>query len=298
MNLSRIIPALMAAVLLPAPVLAVGSVTDGGVTFAWTSFNSGGPAGTANADFTIGGGSDHIWESWWYFEITGGVETPFSNAPDSESYLGNYGIVSWNDIDGSGALAADLEVAVFDPGGGGGQLFQELTIRNVTSTSVTFDIFHYSDFDAGGSAGGESATLTSSGPDIEMAISDGATLDNVPWVGYGADNFQVTTYAALLNQLNNGTSEDLDDSGLAFTNGDFTGAFEWISETLAPGEERTFLTQFGYNAPLLSPTAMPTPEPGTGILMGLGLIGLAYQARRARLMRDRTRVQSPGPPAR
>jgi len=41
------------------------------------------------------------------------------------------------------------------------------------------------------------------------------------------------------------------------------------------------LTQFGTNAPLLPAGAMPAPEPGTAILMGLGLLGLGLQARRA-----------------
>jgi hypothetical protein len=277
--------ALMAALLVPSQTWAIGTINDGGVVFSFTSFASG-TNNTANADFTIGGGADQIWESWWFFEMAGGVETPFSNTPVSESYVGNYAIISWTDIDGTGRLDADLELAVFDPGGGGGQLFQELTIRNVTGTSVTFDVFHYTDFDAGGTWQGESASLVSAGPDIEMAISDGATLDNVPWIGYGADHFQVTTYNALLAQLTNGTSQEMNDTGLAFGPGDFTGGFQWQSETLLPGEERSFLTQWGYNAPLLPPTVMPTPEPGTGFLMGLGLVGLAFQARRARLMRD------------
>ncbi|MBW2383656.1 MAG: PEP-CTERM sorting domain-containing protein [Deltaproteobacteria bacterium] len=92
-------------------------------------------------------------------------------------------------------------------------------------------------------------------------------------------SLRVRVWNALINRPNNGVSEDLNDSGLPSNNADFTFAFERTEKTLAPGESMSSLTQFGYSTQLLPPTVVPTSEPGTGILMGLGLIGLAYSGK-------------------
>lgn len=281
---------LIACVLLlaPLPSWAIGSITDGDVTFAYpTSFNSS-AGNTVNANFNVETAGDHLYETWWFYRVSGATGESALRAPDLETYSGNYALLEWTDVDGTGRFDATLELAVFDPGTGG-QLFQELTVQNVTATPLTLDIFHYADFDAGGTWQNESATLVSAGPDIEMAISDGSTLDQVPWIGYGADAFEVTTWNALLGDLTDGATTNLANGGLPYGPGDFTGAFQWVAEVLAPGETRSFLTQFGTNAPLAPPSIMPTPEAETGLLMFIGLAGLAYQARRARIQRDARR---------
>ena len=56
--------------------------------------------------------------------------------------------------------------------------------------------------------------------------------------------------------------------------------FQW-SVTIAAGGYRDFMTQFGSNAPLLDPSVTVVPEPGTAILMGLGLLALAIPPRGA-----------------
>jgi hypothetical protein len=280
------------AAALPMPADAIGSITSGDVTFAYTSFAQGNND-TTNADFTGAGPNDQVYESWWFFRVSGdGRETAFS-APDAEDYsLGDYATLDWTDVAGRGLFDATLNVAVIDPGVGG-NLFQEM---NVTALAdLTIDVFHYSDFDVAGSAGSDSASLISAGPDVEIGISDGGGTI-VPFVGYGANGFKVTDWSngggsrSLLRDLTDNNTDDLDDSGLPFAAGDFTGGFQWTLNLVA-GETATLLTQFGTDAPLLPPSAMPAPEPGSAILMGLGLLGLGIQGRRTRRVRPR-------PPAR
>lgn len=277
---------------LPVSADAIGSITAGDVTFAYTSFAQGGND-TTNADFTGAGPNDQVYESWWFFRVSGdGRETAFS-APDAEDYsLGSYATLDWTDVAGRGLFDASLDVAVIDPGVGG-NLFQRM---NVTArVDLTIDVFHYSDFDVAGSAGSDSASLISAGPDVEIGISDGGGTV-VPFVGYGANAFKVTDWSngggtrSLLRDLTDNNTDDLDGSGLPFGPGDFTGAFQW-SLNLVAGETATLLTQFGTDAPLLPASAMPAPEPGTALLMGLGLLGLGIQGRRAR------RVTPTPPPA-
>ena len=278
MKVSNLVGMVATLVLLaPAPAFSIGSITSGDVTFAYTDFGQG-TGNTTNTDFIGAATGDQMYESWWFFRVSGdGAETAFA-APDLEDYsLGDYASLDWTDVAGRGLFDANLNVAVFDGGAVGGNLFQEM---NITATvPLTLELFHYTDFDLLSSPGNDSASLDFVGADIQMTITEGVT--STSFIGYGADNYAVTSWRQLLNRLTNGNVTNLTDTGLPFGPGDFTGAYQW-SLTLAAGETATVLTQFGTDAPLLPPTAMPTPEPGTGVLMGLGLVWLAAVRRTPR----------------
>lgn len=287
MKITSRILTLMAAMLLPTgSALALGSITQGDVTFAYTSFAQGNN-NTTNADFTGAGTGDQLYESWWFFRVNGDTrETAFA-APNTEDYttFPAYARLGWTNVSGRSLFDATLNVSVMDPGVGG-NLFQEMTIT--ATSNVTMTLFHYADFDVSGSAGGDSASLVSSSPDVNISIGDGVT--NVPFIGYGATAFKVRDYNAnggnpsVLRDLTDNGVDNLDNSGLPFAAGDYAGAVSWTL-TLLAGQSATFLTQFGTNAPLLPQSAMPTPEPGTAVLMAIGLIGLAIQGNRARRSR-------------
>lgn len=277
-------------VLSASSALAIGSITAGDVTFAYTSFAQG-SNNTTNADFTGASASDQLYESWWFFRVAGDTRETAFTAPDTEDYAtySHFATLGWTDVSGRNLFDATLNVAVIDPGVGG-NLFQEMTITAISDVTIT--LFHYSDFDVSGSAGGDSASLVSSSPDVEIAIGDGAV--SVPFIGYGADAYKVTDWngtggpnRSILRDLTDTNVDDLDDSGLGFGPGDYTGAVSW-NVTLLAGQSATFLTQFGANAPLLPQSAMPVPEPGTAVMMAIGLIGLAFQGQHARRLR-RTR---------
>ena len=93
-------------------------------------------------------------------------------------------------------------------------------------------------------------------------------------IGYGADAYQVTPWRALLQDLTDGNVDDLDNSGLPFGPADLTGALQW-STTIGVSQSKTFLTQFGSNAPFLPISASAIPEPRTALLVGLGIMLLA-----------------------
>ena len=267
----------IAALVTPGVALALGSITDGDVTFSYTSFNQG-FRNTTDTDYTGAGAGDQMWESWWFFRVTGDTREYAFAAPDTDDYsLGNYATLDWADVNARGLFSAQLNVAIVDPGVGG-NLYQEMNITAVGS--LILEVFHYTDYDVGGTPGDDTAVLDSAAGDIQITVTDGGTGDFVPFIGYGADHYEVTPWRALLTDLtNNGNTGDLGDTGLPFATGDFTGGFQW-SVSLNAGETATLMSQFGANAPLLPPIAMPTPEPGTGLLLGLGLAGLALRDRR------------------
>lgn len=262
----------------PLPAMAIGAIVDNDVRFEYTTDFLTSSRDTVNVDFTGAGTGDMAFESWWFYRVQGDSrENAFGN-PDGESYSGAFGRLDWSDPGGSGLFNAALALEVIDSGVDIGNVFQKLTIVNAGLTDLTIDIFHYSDFDLGGTANDDSAVLVANPDGIQIDVSDGT--ETAPMIGYGAAAYEVNRYSRLLRDLTDGNVDDMDNSGLPFSNRDFTGGFQW-SVTIGVGQQQEFMTQFASNGPLLDQTATAIPEPGAAWLTGLGLIWLARRPRGA-----------------
>ncbi|MBK7950510.1 MAG: hypothetical protein IPK00_17575 [Deltaproteobacteria bacterium] len=267
------------AALSPFPASAIGSVTAGGVTFGYTNNFNTTTSNTVDVAFTGAGPADMAFESWWFYRVSGGSrESAFAN-PDIELYDGSLGQLGWDDPTGSSLFSASLSFEVFDSGAGG-NLFQNMRIYNTSGADLTIDVFHYSDLDVNGTGGSDRASLGSNAAGIQINQSEGA--QTAPIVGYGANAYRVSPYAQVLGDLTDNGVDNFANTGLPVnTPQDVTVGFQW-SVTIAAGSYRDFMTQFGSNAPLLNPTVTVIPEPGTAVLMGLGLLVLAVSPRAAR----------------
>lgn len=267
----------------PLPAAAIGNITAGGVTFGYTNNFTTGASNTVDVAFTGAGTGDMAYESWWFYRVSGGSrETAFAN-PDLELYNmngGSVGRLEWNDPAASGRFSAALSFEVMDTGTNSGNLFQNLRIVNTGATDLTIDIFHYSDFDLAGTAANDRATIGSNPDGFQINLTDNTTGQTAPVVGYGANAYQVTQYAQLLANLTDTGVDNLTGGSPPSGNRDMTLGFQW-SVTIAAGGYHDFMTQFGSNAPLLDPSVTVIPEPGTAILMGLGLLLLAVPPRDA-----------------
>ncbi len=269
----------------PLPALAIGTVSDGGVTFGYSQNFNTSNGNTVNTDFTGAAAGDQLYESWWFYRLQAdGREFAFA-APDVEDYTlfgGTVGELQWFDPSGTGLFDARLLFEVMETGPNQGVVFQNLQIINTGLSDLTIDVFHYTDLDLGGSFGDDEATLVTNPSAIEMSISDATT--SAPFIGYDADAYQVTTWRTLLRDLTDNNVDDLDDTGLPFAVGsgdDFTGAFQW-TRTIGVGSRNDFLVQFGSDSALQDPTTSMVPEPGPAILAGLGLAGLSITGRKPR----------------
>ncbi len=276
---------ILAMTVCPSAAWAIGTVIDGGVTFGFPTDFATSNNNTVNANLTGAASGDQLFETWWFFRVSGDTrETAFGN-PDAERYDlngGSAGRLDWNDPGGAGLFSSHLGFEVIETAPGQGAVFQNMYVTNTSGADLDIDLFHYIDLDLSGSWGDDQASLVANPDGIEMSIFDGTST--APLIGYGANAFQVTTYSSLRQALTNTSVTNLDNSGLSFggpSGADFTGAFQW-TVTIGAGDTMSFLTQFGSNTALLDPTMSAVPEPGPSLLMALGLAGLATFGRSGR----------------
>ncbi|MFH1730041.1 MAG: hypothetical protein ABIF82_00140 [Planctomycetota bacterium] len=153
---------------------------------------------------------------------------------------------------GAGLLSADL--------------MENVKVTNLSNSTLTFDIFQYSDFDLSGDdldhsiaiTGGNRVLQTGYGPAL-ITLSETVTTGS-------PDLSEVAVFSTTFDKLTNGGIDDLDGSKVGHGPADLTWAFQWSERSIAPGQ--AFMIS---KDKLL--TVEPIPEPA-----GLGLIGLALLA--------------------
>lgn len=261
-----------------------GTITDGAASFAYNSIGAG---GAANADFTGVGAGDELFSLWWYFRVSGDAqETPFPG-PDTENYTGATATLDWADVASRG-FSAQLINVVADGGGPSGTLTSALTLTNLGGAPLTLDLFWYVDADVGGSAGGDSAVLTTD-PTL-ITVTD---TDTVEVLGGANNAYQVLAWPGMRDLLSDGASDNLDNSGLPFGPGDYTSGMQWAGITIDPASSVLIEANLGVNMAAPPPTGGPgggLPEPAevpTMNLVGLILLALVLAAMTAFTLRRR-----------
>jgi len=211
-----------------------GTVSRGPMTFTFIDDMANPIAPSGNADLTWNG-VEQLFQLWFWYRCEGDTFEQPMPPPDATFYNQNKDIVSlvWDPgIDcGGGPESAIVEIRLFDctvdplcqsPGPIG-----EVFVRISHDGGPVFikELFTYFDFDVDDSAGGDIA-LPLSGGGSPIHIRDGAmTVDVVEQFGNQLP-FKVTAWPVLRDELNDDQQTDLDDSGLPFAAGDFTGAYQ------------------------------------------------------------------------
>ncbi len=258
MRVLTIVGAIVAAAVMPRSAAASGVLTDGGVRF---EFNPSATPGSA--DFEVPTGTDHLFQTWWWYRIDGDTQETFFPAPDSEVYTGNIAVLTWNNVNGSN-FGAVLRVTVQDTGGSSGNLLFEMTLTNNTGGMLGMELFHYCDVDAAATAVGDQAALINANDHIR--ISDGGTIVN--YRVQDADAFQVTGFSSLRNSFGDGSATNLNNGGAPFGPGNATAGFQ-KRVSLAEGDSQTMLAALGVNRDAAFPSIRVTmtvaecmPDPG------------------------------------
>lgn len=295
MNIARLCLLALAISVAPLKSWAQGTITDGDVSLSVSGF------GTSGMFLTTGGfgETDQLFAAGYWFRT--GADTQeyaiTSSSPDSESYVGNIATLTWNNAGDRGLFGAEVVIRVQDSGDGRAQVITTLEIIVLDGISSA-DVFFYADPDLDFGASNDSAEFFIVSQEDFTApafhVFDDSCMDitaislnDDPVEISAADAWQVAPFAALANSLNDAAITDLDNSGLPFGPGDFTGAFQFEDQPLnlqwfgildytPAGQVR------GANDELCGePETVPVPGPGPiplGILMLL-MIGAAWQAR-------------------
>jgi len=222
---------------LPAQVLAAGSISDGLVSVDITAFGANGMSINTNGF----GSTDQVFSvGYWYRADSDTQEYPVTGStPDSESYVGDTATLGYDDVGGRGLFSAEVVVTVEDRAPVGAQILYSLSLTPLDGIG-TADVFFYADPDLDSGSGDDSAELIFIDDEVTtdaflvydqscMEIA-GLSLNNDPVEILSADSYQAASFSALVSALNDAFVTDLDNSGLPFGPGDFTGAFQFADQ--------------------------------------------------------------------
>lgn len=245
---------LMISGCLALPAFGSGVIADGDAIFEFKDSTTPGLC-----DFMPDGvaGGDYMFQNWWW--IYAGDVLPISWPPNSEDYTGNTATLSGS----NGPFIWTLTLELTDGATPGEAVLAEtLLVANGTPQTSPLHMYAYSDIDAGGTYGGDEAILESD----NILVTDVATAEYAE-LTYGASTiagvttaYQVGEFSDIRDLLSGGSVVTLDNSGLPFGPGDFTGAFQWGTMLLG-----------GWNAEFHRTTTLGVPEPGTLALLLAGV---------------------------
>ncbi len=280
LRLHALVAAAAAAIASPAMAL---DITDGDVVVR----NLGDFGFTANDSFLSfdSGGTDQLFQMFGYLGTAAGVERVNGTNFDVVTSLSNVGPVATSvlELNATGAAALGLTA---------GDIRLQYTFElvndttpddldgfnwdfNITNQSaLDLDLTFYSyldlDLDGAGDFGDDIATADRRQIIVQDANSSTVYHWNASSSGL-ADHFQVQQFPTVRNFLDGlSTVTDLSDNDTNFGPADFTAAYQY-DFTIAAGDTD------GNGVGSIS----PIPEPSTGLLVMLGLAGLARRRRSA-----------------
>lgn len=214
-------------------------------------------------------GTNQLFQQWFWYRVGNTDEAPLNS-------LGLQGFVTSNtNFDpaddtvfasySNGSLRADITFGLQGGSNGSGQsdILEQIVLINVGSTPLDLHFFQYSDFDLGGTAGGDTVFIPNG--NLAQQSDSAGTAFNETVVTPAANHWQVSSFATVRNLFSDGLPTTLNDFGGPLT-GDMTWAFEW-DINLLPGDSF-----------VISKDKLITPAPGAFALLGLG--GLVAGRRR------------------
>jgi hypothetical protein len=263
----------LAVSLAAASAMAQFTISQGSASFGYTTNTySGatvrtGTSGGTNAVFRTGasGATDHLFQLHHWYRVNGVNTREFAlSTLTSSTAAGNTANLVYDEPE---SFRANVTYTITEPGAGQALLTATVMLTNNGNGPISLAFFEYSDFDMHGAIG-DSATLDSPSPAFRMTIRDATGPIQASWRALDTSAYQVTTFATVRGLLTNTAVNNLNNTGLPFGPGDFTGALQW-DVNLGPRE--SFMIQSSYAL---------SPEPGTLIAVGLGVAALAMRRRK------------------
>lgn len=228
---------------------AQGTITDAPATFVR---NTGAFSNSPSANFTGVSATlsqDHLFETGWWFRVTGDTQETFFPVPTTQNYTGAMSTNDWTDVGARGLFDAQERVLVKNVGGPSGFARMTMKITNRSAVNpLTIEIFHLADIDLAGSTN-DSAVLLARNNHLRVTDPSGNVAE---YRGVGANAYLVRPFGAtdIGAVLGDTAVTNFDNTGLPFGPGDFTGGYQW-SLTIPPNGDRSVTVILSVNASLV-----------------------------------------------
>jgi hypothetical protein len=222
-------------------------------------------------------GVNQLYQQWFWGRIGSsgserGLDTlPLLNAKATDTNFnpGNDHLALLYGVPGF-KVELGLSLAGGTPGSKMSDLATQITFANLTQTGVSLHVFQYSDFDLSDNPDNDTGTAVNANTIVQsdggMMVTDAVSPTPSRW--------EIGPYSDIVDGLGNGTPTTLSDSGSGMV-GDVTYARQW-DFTLQPAGGANS------NAGLSIDQHITVPDPGTILLLGAGMLGLAGANRRKR----------------
>lgn len=234
-------PLLLACVMLASGVLRAqlvpGTIASGNAEFTFFAYPTSNTSTAGTAALRTAGptSTNHLYHTWWWWRLNGDPrEYAFHNglanqlAPSSV-FAGDRAVLSWPNVDNRG-LAARLELRLIAADATSAVLVQKMTVTNNTGGPITLNLFGYHDLNQCGLFNNAAES-----PRTNLQIVTDFMCGTVGQVfAPGASHYEVASFPLVRLRLVDPVADVLNDSGLPYSPGDYTGAFQWQDVVVAP----------------------------------------------------------------
>lgn len=251
-------------------------VTNGN-SFALIDPNS--QAGMRN--WTVDGVNQLYQQFFWYRIGNQGGENSIDTLSSARVSSGGPGLLSTTYASSKLSVQVDYALHGGAAGSGSADMTETITLRNLSTSSLSLHFYQYSDFDLLGSAANDHVELSrdsSSGLFTGATQWDG-TVDDRQFAAHitvtGANHGEATFWPTLLNELTDSNPTTLADTvGVVGSGGDVDCAFQW---DLSIGVGGSVTLNVDKNLSL--PTCI-VPEPSAAAMLAIGALGAVFFRRR------------------
>jgi hypothetical protein len=281
MNARRIVPALAGIAVFSA--LGYGqaedfTITHGGWTYSETDLAGDGTrSGGGTGDFIDPFGTDHMFQNfWWYSTPFTGRELALGNLVNLQVGTNSARVTYQEDNgpNGPGALTFDFEYTLHQLSGGTGVVQIGWKIHNNSNQTVPVRFYSYTDFDLGGTAGGDTGTYT---PDGQFDIVDGAVSAGLLASGTFFSGWEQALWPSTRAKLTDADFDVLNNGTSPLGPDDLAHAFSWETELLPNGSSGGRDQMVGS---LIKFVNSPVPEPASLAALAIGAAALLRRRRK------------------
>jgi hypothetical protein len=239
----RILPALPLCLIAPwataqFSTFSITSNCSNNVFFNLTGVPTSTSSATGSGVLRATSTGDHLYQNWWYYRVAGDSREYAFHTGSGSGYVqlpapprNHRRVLLWTNVDGRG-FSGSLTYEVFSTGGNRGVLTETMRVDNQGSTPLTLNLFHYLDLDLCGTTS-NGAQFAAGGP-RQLRVTAGSCGTSAFYLGCNADNYEVAAFSGLRGRLLDASVNDLQNSGVPFGPGDWTGAWQWQDRVIPP----------------------------------------------------------------